>query len=212
MGMLNFNASLLPCHLLDFFSDLKPNNIALTKDGHVRLIDFGLVTLLLDGNLEELPNQIPHYAAPEVWKKKPAGFASDWWAYGVIITYLYQLRLPFDGKTVKEIRKRADSGQPSLDQMRPQWMGNIKIFIKQLLVVDPEKRLSNVSKDKFFGVNGKDVTKLPFKPRNIKTPSVIPTGENLYFSEDQSVYEVLESSAIRIPPADFFASDYYKSI
>ena len=208
--MLNFNASLLRCHILDFFSDLKPNNIALTKNGHVRLIDFGHAENLQDGKLHVLPCQIPHFAAPEVWHKKLAGLASDWFAYGVIITLLYQLRLPFDGKTVEEIRKLADSDKPSLDAMRPQ-MGDVNEFIKKLLVADPDKRLSNVSKDKFF-VNGMGVTKLQFKPRNIKIPSIKPKEGAKYFSEDQSVYEQLESSAIRIPPTDFFASDYYKSI
>ena len=190
---------------------MKPNNIALTKDGHVRLIDFGLAANLQDGKLQVLPSQIPQFVAPEVWNKKLAGLASDWFAYGVIIAYLYHLRLPFDGETVKEYRELIDSEKPSLDEMRPQ-MGDVNEFIKKLLVVDPEKRLSNVSKDEFFGINGDGVTAVPFKPVNIEIPPVIPTGETQYFSENHLVCEKLESLAIRIPPTDFFASDYYESI
>ena len=198
------------CHLLDFFSDLKPNNIALTKNGHVRLIDFGLSSNLQDGKLKVLPYQIPHYAAPEVWNKKPAGLASDWFPYGVIVAYLYQLQLPFDGDTEEEIRKPADSGKPSLDDML--WTNNVKEFILKLLEVDPEKRLSKVSENEFFGVSGNSVTELPFKPGHIEIPPVTPSGEAQYFSDDPSVYEILESNVIRIPPSKFYESDYYKSI
>ena len=181
-------------------------------DGQIRLIDFGLASDLQDGKLQVLPNQIPHYAAPEVWNKKLAGLPSDWFAYGVIITYLYQLRLPFDGSTKEEIRQLADSGKPSLDPMHPQYVGNVKQFILKLLEVDPEKRLSKVSEDEFFGLNGAGVTAVPFKPVNIEIPPIEPSGKTIYFSENPLVYEILESNVIRIPPSSFYESDYYKSI
>ena len=190
-----------------FFSDLKPNNIVLTKDGHVRLIDFGLASNLQDGKLKVLPRQIARYSSPEVWNKKPAGLASDWFAYGVIIAYLYQLRLPFDGNTEEEIRKNVDSGKLDLNKKFKR-MGGVKEFILKLLEVDPEKRLSKVAADKFF----KDITPQPFKPGNIEIPSIEPQGEARYFSEKATVYDTLEANVIRIPPPEFFASDYYYSI
>ena len=60
MGKLHVNYKLLNTRL-DFFSYLKPNNIVLTRDGHVRLIDFGLATNLNKEPMRILPYQIPQY-------------------------------------------------------------------------------------------------------------------------------------------------------
>ena len=92
-----------------------------------------------------------------------------------------------------------------LDENLPR---EIKEFIKKLLVVNPDDRLSNVSSDEIF----KNITEKPFVPGNLKLASIKPKEEAENFTIDPLVYEVLESSVIRIPPADFFASDYYKAI
>ena len=187
---------------------MKPNNIALTKDGHVRLIDFGMCTILRNKKQEVLPKQTAHYCSPEVWNKKPAGLASDWWSYGVIIAYLYQLRLPFEGDDEEDIQEEV-LFPPNLKDMYPY---GVKKFIMKLLEVDPEKRLSKVSKDEFFGLKGDSVTQRPFKPRNIEIPPIEPSADAEYFTDDPTVYDMLEGNVIRIPPPEFFASEYYKLI
>ena len=46
------------------------------------------------------------YSAPEVFKKKPAGVASDRYSFGVIMSYLFQGEIPF---SVKALQKAYDS-------------------------------------------------------------------------------------------------------
>ena len=191
-----------------FFSDLKPNNIVLTKDGHVRLIDFGLASNLYDEKLKVLPRQVAVFSSPEVWNKKPAGLASDWWSYGVIIAYLYQLQPPFRGNTEEEIQMKAQTGEPSLDDMPHKKINKAKIFIRKLLVVDPDKRLTNVSSNHFFN----KITETPFRPGNIEAPEVTPSGKAEYVADDPIVHGILEATAIWIPSSGFFETDYYKSI
>ena len=198
--------------LLFFFSDLKPNNIVLTADGHVRLIDFGLAKSHRFQRLQILPHQIAHYSSPEVWNEQPAGLASDWFPYGVIITYLFQLRLPFEGDNIQVIRRRAQSGQPNLDDMPSEYPDSIKKFIKKLLAVEPADRLKQVSSDEFFGLNGDGVTPFPFKPGKIKIPEYTSSKAPIYTTDDISFYERLEGRALRLPSSEFLESKYFESL
>ena len=199
------------CNFL-VFSDLKPNNIVLTKDGHVRLIDFGLARYVTNEEIRILPRQVAHYSSPEVWNKKPAGLVSDWWPYGVIIAYLYQLRLPFEGNTKDDIQKCAQSGQPFLDDMPHQQIDYVKDFIKKLLVVEPADRLSKVSENEFFGSNGDRVTPLQFRPGVVKIPVVTSSREAKFDTDDPTYYEKLEGHVVRIPSQEYLESEYFKSL
>ena len=173
----------------------------MTKNGHVRLIDFGLTTNLQDGKLEILPRQVARYSSPEVWNKKPAGLVSDWFPYGVIIAYLFQLRHPFENNT----KENAQFDQPNLSGILQE---DIKKFISKLLEEDPEKRLSKVSSQEFFN----NTTETPFQPDDIDIPAVTSSKDAVYFTDNPYLYEALESSVIRIPTPEYFSSDYCKSI
>ncbi len=84
--------------------DLKPNNILVTGDGVVKLLDFGIARIIeaegeaAAGMLTLTVSQMmtPIYASPEQLRNEVAGPASDVYSLGVILYRMLTGRFPYD--------------------------------------------------------------------------------------------------------------------
>ena len=132
-------------HML--YRDLKPENLLLDANGHVRLIDFGLA-LRGDGAIatsDELCGT-PCYMAPEVRyagrkNSKRYSAPADWYTLGVLLYELTEQRLPF-GEDPRFADHKAEWRKPKLfvteegKDDKP-----LLDLVKGLLDWRPEKRL-----------------------------------------------------------------------
>jgi len=95
-------------HSLDIvYRDLKTENVMLDKEGHVKLIDFGLSkTDMADDTLTHTFCGTVEYMAPEVILKEPGyGKPADWWSFGVFTFDLLTGRSPFHSNQGKHATK-----------------------------------------------------------------------------------------------------------
>lgn len=65
--------------------DIKPENIGLTKSGHIRLLDFGTSRILKNGDPVIYSSGTLQYASPEALRRHPCTNAADWWGLGALL-------------------------------------------------------------------------------------------------------------------------------
>ena len=67
------------------YRDLKPENLLLDADGHIRITDFGLSKPDVSGNELRSLCGTPEYLAPEILNRTGHGRAVDWWSLGALL-------------------------------------------------------------------------------------------------------------------------------
>jgi calcium-dependent protein kinase len=129
---LRYMHAMTICH-----RDLKPENILFTKDGHPKIVDFGLARVLEQARVVSIVGT-PYYLAPEVTEGK-YNTKCDMWSLGVLLFYALVGHLPFEGTDWEELRRNvmarniSDWGQVSQQG---------KMFILKLLQINPNVRVS----------------------------------------------------------------------
>mmetsp|Transcript_7366 Transcript_7366/g.12380 ORF Transcript_7366/g.12380 Transcript_7366/m.12380 type:complete len:522 (+) Transcript_7366:80-1645(+) len=130
------------------YRDLKPENVLLDSDGHVKLTDFGLSK---ESETAETFCGTPVYLAPEIWLRKTYGFEVDWWSLGCVLFEMVCGLPPFWGDTIKDVYKKVINTQPKF----PQMSADCQSLIEGLLTREAPQRLG--SKE-----NGEDIKRHDF--------------------------------------------------
>ena len=84
------------------FRDLKPENLLISRDGYLKMVDFGLAKHIPNGKAYTLCGT-PAYASPEVYASVGHDFGVDWWTLGILIHELNAGYTPFAGGEPSEI-------------------------------------------------------------------------------------------------------------
>ncbi len=133
--------------------DFKPENVLVTRNGNVRLIDFDMAQPIPPKPLKLSKNPgTPGYMAPEQLKREGVDTRADIFAYGVSAYELVTNHKPFPGETPAEIlaAQLDPSGPVPVREHNPQIPPALEKVIMKCLVREPDRRypfMSVLSRD-----------------------------------------------------------------
>ena len=151
------------------YRDIKPENILLDNEGHIKLTDFGLSKICSAKNEKVFTIcGTPYYIAPEIIEKKGYNNAVDWWSVGCLMYEMLYGKPLFNftnaNINIKEYQKPITFYNNFSEEA--------KDLISKLLELDPKKRLGsgpngfeNLKNHKYFEeINWEDLENRKVSP------------------------------------------------
>lgn len=121
--------------------DLKPSNFFLSKNGSMKMGDFGIAKVLAC-TIAVAKTQIgtPYYLSPELCQEKPYTWPSDIWAMGCILYELCALKVPFDAPNIPGLVKKIVSAP--VPPVPSTYSPFIRDLVNEMLNRNPDRRPS----------------------------------------------------------------------
>ncbi|WP_336080873.1 serine/threonine-protein kinase [Nocardia sp. SSK8] len=154
--------------------DLKPANVLLTRDGVVKVIDFGIAALL-DGSTSRITRTgsvlgTAAYMSPELVNGQEVGPRADLYALGCILHEMCSGRKVFEARSDFDAYNRHLTDTPTpLRTLRPEVPAALEELVLGLLAKNPSDR----------PVTAQDVYRrlLPYLPRPGAPAPILPPGQ-----------------------------------
>lgn len=123
--------------------DIKPQNILVHADGHVKVADFGIARIANSSTLSKGDNVMGsvHYFSPEQARGEAANVTSDLYSVGVVLYEMLTGRVPFDGDSPVAVAMQHLHNQPvPINEIAPDVPPSVIQVCMKAMAKDPAAR------------------------------------------------------------------------
>lgn len=121
--------------------DLKSGNFFLTKNGNLKMGDFGIAKVLeCTAACAQTQIGTPYYLSPEICKGEAYAWGSDIWSMGCILYEMCARRVPFDAPDLKALVQRITRDRAP--QLPSSYSSGLRDLCAEMLSRDPSSRPS----------------------------------------------------------------------
>ena len=128
--------------------DVKPQNVLLSREGEVKVTDFGIArSLHMEHGVTQTGTVLGtgEYLAPEQASGKPVSPATDVYSLGVVLWELLAGDVPFVGENFVAVALRhVNEPPPSLRERRPDVTPRLEAAVDRALAKDPGRRFPSM--------------------------------------------------------------------
>lgn len=125
--------------------DIKPQNIIISKDGKVKVTDFGIAKAATSNTITSNVMGSVHYTSPEQARGGYSDEKSDIYSLGITMFEMLTGRVPFNGETTVAIAiKHIQEEMPSPKEFVPEIPGAVESIVLKCCQKSPDRRYQNM--------------------------------------------------------------------
>ncbi len=124
--------------------DIKPQNIIISKEGKVKVTDFGIARAANSNTIHAGSMGSVHYVSPEQARNGFVSYASDIYSLGIVMYEMVTGKVPFDGDTPVAIAiQHIQSQMTPPEELVPGLRIAVSRFIEKCTMQSPERRYAS---------------------------------------------------------------------